>query len=411
MKSKLIAVVGGGPAGLRAAEIVAAGGAKVTVFDAKPSVGRKFLVAGKGGMNLTHAEPADLFARRYLTSGDSAPAQGAETNARWSSLLADFDADQLRAWASGLGVETFAAGTGRVYPREMKSAPLLRRWVQRLRAMNVQFRMRHQLVGITQGTDVGLHFVAEDSTSVVNVDAAILALGGASWPETGSTGAWTSWLQALGISVAPFKPANCGWECAWSPEVLAACEGKPLKNVRVDAGPCSVRGELMVTSYGLEGGAIYALGSALRSMESPVVHVDLKPDSSLESLVNRLGTARSNFLREAEKRWRLDPAAAALLKSLPVETCATAYSTAEIAKRFPILLSGPRAIEEAISSAGGIAFSELDERLMVRRFPGLFAAGEMLDWEAPTGGYLLQGCFSTGTRVGNGVLRWLSRGE
>ncbi len=390
-----IAIIGGGPAGLRAAEVAATGGARVTVFDAKPSVGRKFLVAGRGGLNLTKAEPRDRFVTRYL--GANQP--------DWSSLIGDFDAEALRAWAAGLGVETFVASTGRVYPREMKAAPLLRRWVQRLRGLGVAFALHHRWVGLTPGRPLQLEFLVSEKPVRVEADAAVLALGGGSWPETGSDGAWTSILDRLGISVAPLLPANCGWETPWPSEVLAAAEGQPLKSIAVRAGGQEVKGELLVTQYGLEGGTIYQLGPTLRAMPEPAITIDFKPTFTHAQLIAKMGPITRNFVPEARQRLRLGDAAAAILAERSNRWRSLADFIADV-KACPIPLTGPRPIAEAISSAGGVRWSELDEQLMLRRLPGVFLAGEMIDWEAPTGGYLMQGCFATGTRAGAEALRW-----
>ncbi len=433
-----VVVVGGGPAGLRAAEVAAQQGANVAVFDAKPSVGRKFLVAGRGGLNLTHAEDAAAFRGRYRSSGEPAAVQGEESCQRWEDLLRAFGPTALREWAAGLGVETFAASTGRVYPREMKAAPLLRRWVVRLRSLGVEFRMRHRLTGFQTGDPLRLEFergvpggegegaldsaeghvgafpvltgATAENGSAVTAGAVVLALGGASWPQTGSDGGWVQLLREKGVFVSPLIAANCGWECAWPSHVLTACEGKPLKNIAASAGGITQRGELLVTKYGMEGGALYSLSAALSQMEQPVLTIDFKPDSSLESLVKRLGTARSRFLDEVRFRWRLDEATYALLSGLlPAESFCSASAAAHSVKQFRLALSRPRPVAEAISTAGGVAFSGLNDRLMLHHLPGVFVAGEMLDWEAPTGGYLMSGCFATGTRAGAGAGEW--RGE
>ena len=395
-----IAVVGGGPAGLRAAEVAASGGATVTVFDAKPSVGRKFLVAGRGGLNLTHDEPADRFASRY--SGPGLP-PGA-----WDSLLADFDAAALRAWAAGLGVETFSATTGRVYPREMKAAPLLRRWVERLRSAGVRFALRHRWNSLeSAGRGWRLSFEHDGTSVSTEAEAVVLAFGGGSWPDTGSDGRWVPALAGLGVAVSPLAPANCGWEVAWSPEVLVAAEGKPLKNLVAKAGADSVAGELLVTRYGLEGGAVYALGAALRGMAEPTLTIDFKPSLSAESLVRKLGLCRRNFLAEGVARWRLGPAVeAVVVQAAGTRDFVSAEALVAAVKGCRIRLGRPRPIDEAISSAGGVRWEELDRDLMLRRLPGVFVAGEMVDWEAPTGGYLMQGCFATGTRAARGARAW-----
>lgn len=380
-----LAVIGGGPAGLRAAEVAAAAGIQVTLYDAKPSVGRKFLVAGKGGLNLTHSEPREAFISRY-SSGD------------WADLLAGFDASALRTWADGLGVETFQASSGRVYPVALKAAPLLRRWITRLREMGVSFEMRHRWVSLEPGFQLGF----ADGT-FARADAVVFALGGGSWPQTGSDGTWLEVFQSLGIRCQPLAPANCGWECAWPPEVIAM-EGLPLKNIHVHAGDECAIGELLVTRYGLEGGAMYQLGRPLRAMTEPAVAIDFKPTFMVDQLVAKMSTVRGNFLREAAVRWKLSPAACAILGR---SQWTDAVSLATEVKHCVIPLTGPRPLAEAISSAGGVRWDELDDSLMIKRLPGIFLAGEMIDWEAPTGGYLLQGCFATGTRAAEGAARWL----
>lgn len=382
-----LAVVGGGPAGLRAAEAAASRGVAVTVFDGKPSVGRKFLVAGKSGLNLTHGEPQETFVSRY--TGDRMP-QG-----MWEKLLRDFDAAAMRAWAKGLGIDTFEASSGRIYPVEMKAAPLLRRWIHRLKDLGVRFEMNHRWTGIEPGAPHRLLF--SDGSSV-SADAVVLALGGGSWPSTGSDGAWVPLLRAAGVKCSPLAPANCGWEHPWPDEVLAAAEGKPLKNLHVRAGGVEVAGELMVTRYGLEGGAIYQLGAVLRSMETPAITIDFKPTFTVERLVAKMQGVRRGFLDEARVRWKLSDAARALLGGREWDDV---EELAREVKKHVVRLGLPRPLEEAISSAGGVAWDELDGNLMIRRMPGVFVAGEMIDWEAPTGGYLMQGCFATGQRAGN----------
>lgn len=386
-----IAIVGGGPAGLRAAEVAAAGGAQVTVFDAKASVGRKFLVAGRGGLNITKAEPRELFATRYL-DGDGG-------SNRWPELLGEFDAEAMRAWAAELGIETFVASTGRVYPREMKAAPLLRRWIHRLRERGVTFAMHHRWTGLAHGDRLALEFATPAGVITFTADAAVLALGGGSWPETGSDGGWIPVLEKLGVSVAPLRPANCGWETPWPSEVIAVAEGQPLKSIAVRAAGREVKGELLVTRHGLEGGAIYQLGPELRAMSEPALVIDFKPTFTHAQLVAKMGPITRNFPAEARQRLRLGDAAVALLAHRSHSWKSAADFVADV-KACRIALTGPRPIAEAISSAGGVRWSELDEGLMVRRLPGVFAAGEMIDWEAPTGGYLMQGCFATGTRAG-----------
>ena len=393
-----VAIIGGGPAGLRAAEVAAAGGATVMLFEAKASVGRKFLVAGRGGLNLTKAEPLEAFVAHY--SGPGQPP------GLWASLTADFDHEALRAWAAELGIETFVASTKRVYPRELKAAPLLRRWVQRLRDLGVQFATHHRWTGLEKGTRLRLEFLAGDQPQVFVADAVILALGGASWPQTGATGAWTAILKEHGVAVNSLQPANCGWEFPWPEAVLAAVEGQPLKSIVARAGDVEAKGELLVTNYGLEGGAIYQLGSALRAMESPELSIDFKPTFSVAELVARMGPIARNFLPEARQRWRLSDTAYGILANLDGGPFPTPETLAHEVKNCRLRLTGPRPIAEAISSAGGVCWGELNDQLMITRLPGVFVAGEMIDWEAPTGGYLIQGCFATGTRAAGGALEW-----
>ena len=395
----MIAIIGGGPAGLRAAEVAAAGGAEVTVFDAKASVGRKFLVAGGGGLNLTKDEPAARFASRY--HGPEMPGDF------WRRRIEEFGPAQLREWAAGLGIETFAASTGRVYPREMKAAPLLRRWVQRLRAKGVRFAMHHRLCGVRDGV---LEFETLRGPMEFRADATILAMGGGSWPETGSDGGWADVLARRGVDVSPLRAANCGWEVHWPEGVLAEAEGRPLKNIAARAHGQETHGELLITKYGLEGGAIYQLGAALRDAREPVIEIDFKPSLGVERLVAKLGAARRNFMREARQRWRLDEAAFAILSHHSErESWTTAEAMARAVKGCRIALVRPRPLAEAISSAGGVRWAELDDTLMIKCLPGVFAAGEMIDWEAPTGGYLMQGCFAMGAHAARGALAWISR--
>lgn len=390
-----IAVVGGGPAGLRAAEVLASAGAAVTLFEQKPSVGRKFLVAGRGGLNLTHSEPLERFRKRY-----GHPA------ARWSSLLARFGPDDLQRWAQDLGIATYIGTSGRVFPQGQKAAPLLRRWVSLLRTRGVTIATRHRWTSLLAGERWMLTFQHASEEKTAEADAVILALGGASWPETGSDANWVSILRGLDVTVSPLEPANCGWEVAWPAELLERAEGLPLKNIVLSAGGERIAGECLITSYGLEGGALYQLGPVLRAMAQPEVRIDLKPDLTVDQLVSRL-PANARFLAHARHRWKLGDAGAAVLEATGPHSSAQALATR--AKDLPIRLLRPRPIEEAISSAGGVRWEELDEHLMIATRPGIFVAGEMIDWEAPTGGYLLQGCFTTATVAAEGVLRYLNR--
>lgn len=388
-----LAVIGGGPAGLRAAEIAASAGVSVTLFDAMPSVGRKLLVAGKGGLNLTHGEPADAFASRY---------QGPDTpDGLWRELLASFDTAALRSWAEGLGVETFQASSGRIYPVTMKAAPLLRRWISRLRALGVRFVTRHKWASLTPGSP---HRIGFANGTQVDAWALIFALGGGSWPQTGSDGSWLPVFADLGVHCHPLEPANSGWECDWPNEVLENAEGKPLKNIRVEADGTWVEGELLITRYGLEGGAIYRLGHTLRAMELPRITIDFKPAHTADQLAAKLAGTRRNFLTAARSAWKLGDAAHAILSTRAWSDAAT---LARAAKRFPLDLTKPRPLAEAISSAGGIRWDEFDANLMLTKLPGIFAAGEMIDWEAPTGGYLIHGCLASATKAASGAVGWL----
>ena len=388
MNASAVLVIGGGPAGLRAAEVARAGGATVTVCDAQRSVGRKFLVAGRGGLNLTHGEPVENFPDRYLDAPE-----------RWRDLLREFGPAELRDWAEGLGVDTYVGTSGRVFPRGQKAAGLLRAWVRRLRSSGVQFRTAAQFMNLTR--DFGrwrADFQTPEEAFSLPADSIVLALGGASWPETGSDGTWPAILAAHGVEITPWQPANCGWEVDWPDELLARAEGLPLKNLIVSAGPESVSGELLITRSGLEGGAIYRLGRTLRAMANPQITIDFKPQLTEETMRDRIKDLPSNS--DWLRAWKLSVAAVALLETMPVNQPLNREQTIARVKNFTVPLRGPRPIAEAISSAGGVPWSELDETLMLRKLPGVFVAGEMIDWEAPTGGYLLQGCFATATRAG-----------
>jgi len=393
-----VLVVGGGPAGLFSAELTSAAGFRTVLADHKPSVGRKFLVAGRGGLNLTHSEPVENFPARY---GDSTE--------RWKKLLADFSPDDLRAWAEGLGIETFVGTSGRVFPMTKQAAPLLRRWIERLRKQGVSFRPRHGLTEFSRAKsgEWKVAFTTTQGTATLQARAVILALGGASWPQTGSDGGWVKIFAEAGIAVTPLAPANCGYEVDWPAEFLAQAEGLPLKNVAVRAGGESVAGELLVTKYGFEGGALYQLGRVLRTMPQPKIEIDLKPAFTAAQLSAKIRHAHeSHLLDQAIRAWRLSRASVALLQlNAPF---ASAEELAALAKAYPLALRGPRPIEEAISTAGGVSWDELDDQLMLKRWPGIFCAGEMIDWDAPTGGYLIQGCFSTATRAAKGALQFLT---
>ena len=396
-EKRQIAIIGGGPAGLRAAEACAAGGASVTVFEAKRSVARKLLVAGYGGLNLTHGEDIETFVTRY--SGPGLPAE------HFARIIRAFSPSDLRDWASQLGIETFEQRTGRVYPKEMKAAPLVRRWLARLREQGVKFQVNHSLSAITAGgthspRQVELGFNDESSLSF---DTVVLALGGASWSKTGSDGHWTTILESLGVTITPFEPANCGWEVDWPAELIPKIEGKPLKNIAASAGPLAVNGELMLTRYGIEAGAIYQLGPFLRVMPEPSIEIDLKPEVPLDTLLRKMESVRTHLLDQAAERLKLSEHAILLLGHFG-GGFETVSELCRAVKSLDIPLTKPRPIDEAISSAGGIAWSELDDDLQLRKLPGVFACGEMIDWEAPTGGYLIQGCFATASHAARGAL-------
>jgi len=388
-------VIGGGPAGLRAAEIASAAGAQVILCDQKRSVGRKFLVAGKGGLNLTHAQEREEFSKQYR--GTEQPVDF------WGKALERFDNRATRKWAAELGVGTFQASSGRIYPKSLKGAPLLRQWIGRLREQKVEFRMNHQL------SELGRGFAKFTNGEEIHADAIILALGGGSWPQTGSDGRWVEALRQKGVSISPLSSANCGWEVAWPEELISQIEGQPIKNVMVCAGgeeSAATAGELMLTQYGLEGGPMYKLGPALRVMDSPMIQIDLKPSFTVEKLVAKMESAKKNFLKESQYRWKLNEVSRVLLDHYhgPFDS---AEALAQAAKKFTLPLTEARPIAEAISSVGGVKWSALNERLMLKQLPGTFVAGEMIDWEAPTGGYLLQGCLSSGTLAAEAALDFI----
>ena len=404
-------VVGGGPAGLMAAEVLAGAGRQVDLYDAMPSVGRKFLLAGKGGLNLTHAEPPAAFAARY-----------AARRPQIEPLLQRFGAAELRAWAKGLGVDTFVGSSGRVFPTDLKAAPLLRAWLHRLRGLGVRFHMRHRWLGFAGDASAGdapppLRFATPQGEQVVRADALLLALGGASWPQLGSDGAWLPWLRERGVDVAALAPSNCGFDVGWSPWLRERFAGAPLKNVALrcsgaDGETFEQVGEFVVTAGGIEGSLVYAASPRLRdtiaAQGHAVVQIDLLPARSgdwVRAEVARPRGSRS-LATHLKSRLGIDGVKAALLHELlPRERLADARALAAAIKALPITLAAPRPIGEAISSAGGVRFEAIDERGMLRALPGVFCAGEMLDWEAPTGGYLLTACFASGVAAAEGVLR------
>jgi len=394
MLSDSILIIGGGPAGLRAAEVARDAGAQVIVCDGQRSVGRKFLLAGRGGLNLTHGEPVEDFPARYVDEPE-----------RWQDLLSEFGPDDLRKWAAELGVETYIGTSGRIFPRGQKAAELLRAWLKRLRRSGVEFQVGARLIDLAPNNKSWCaEFESGKGKSSLTANAIVLALGGASRPETGSNGKWTTILTNHGVKVAPWVPANCGWEVEWPAELLKRAEGLPLKNLIVRAGNESVSGELLITRDGLEGGAIYRLGRTLRSMKRPSLEIDFKPQLSVETMRKRISGVRGT--RNWFRALKLNAATVALLQTIAPNDYKDSEILIKRLKKFALSLRAPRPIAEAISSAGGVRWSELDQNLMLRKMSGVFVAGEMIDWEAPTGGYLLQGCFATGTRSGRAAAMW-----
>jgi uncharacterized flavoprotein (TIGR03862 family) len=403
-----VAVIGAGPAGLMAAEVLAEHGFKVQVYEAKPSAGRKFLMAGRGGLNITHSEPAEIFVSRY-----------AERAAHMAPLLAAFDANALRDWVHALKIDTFVGSSGRVFPAEMKAAPLLRAWMHRLRGQGVQFYMRHRWLG--WDTDHALRFDTPKGEITLTPDATVLALGGGSWAKLGSDGAWWPWLEEQGIALAPLLPSNGGFETNWSQHFIDKCAGQPLKTVSfwVDSArgsDAALRGECMVTQHGLEGGAVYALSAALRTQilqcGAATLYVDLLPDHSAEKVLEEVARGRGTRSMSSHLRSRLGiqgVKATLLRECLPAETFDHPSALAAGIKALPVTLHACRPLDEAISTAGGVMFEGLTAGLMLSDRPGIFVAGEMLDWEAPTGGYLLNGVLASGRIAGLSVVTWLKQ--
>ena len=393
-----MAVVGGGPAGLMAAEVAAQAGLAVDLFDAMPSVGRKFLLAGKGGLNLTHAEPLpDLFGRFGARSEVLRP------------LLQLFGPAELRTWAAGLGVQTFVGSSRRVFPTDMKAAPLLRAWLHRLREQGVRFHMRWRWMGWS--SDGALRFDSPAGETRIKPAATLLALGGASWPRLGSDGAWWPWLQARGVDLAPLLPANCGFDVPWSEHLRQRFAGEAIKSVAIAVGDWRQRGEFVLTAGGVEGSLVYAasalLRDALAAQGTATFELDMLPDRPLAWVVAELAHPRGprSLATHLKTRLHLAGAKAALLwEIVPREAQADPARFAALIKALPIRVTAPRPIVEAISSAGGVRFEALDERFMLRALPGVFCAGEMLDWEAPTGGYLLSASLASGRAAAAGVL-------
>jgi len=384
-----------------AAEMLAAAGVQVDVYDAMPSVGRKFLQAGVGGLNLTHSEPVDTFMAHY----------GARSDAL-KPMLAAFGPDALREWAAGLGVSTFVGSSGRVFPKEMKAAPLLRAWQKRLREAGVRFHLRHRWLGWNK--DGALRFAMPEDESVMRADAVVLALGGGSWPRLGSDGAWVPLLMERGVKVNPLLPANCGFDTPWSAHFRERFAGEPVKSVVAESGGLRQQGEFIVSATGVEGGLIYTLSAVLRDaiaqQGSATLHLDLAPGRELSRLAADLKKPRGaqSMANHLRKQAGIDGVKAGLLRELALkEAFDDPARLAAAIKHLPLTLTAARPLDEAISTAGGVMFEALDEHLMLRALPGVFCAGEMLDWEAPTGGYLLTACFASGRAAGAGAAAWL----
>ncbi|MES2632837.1 MAG: TIGR03862 family flavoprotein [Pseudomonadota bacterium] len=407
MSTSQVVVIGGGPAGLMAAEVLTQAGVKVDVYDAMPSVGRKFLLAGKGGLNLTHSEPFDPFLSRYGARVESV--------APW---LRSFGAEQLREWAGALGVTTFVGTSGRVFPTDMKAAPLLRAWLHRLRTAGVQFHMRHRFLGWTNGGQ--LRFASPSGEVEVNADATILAMGGASWPQLGSDGAWAPLLAQRGVQVAPLLPANCGFDVrgGWSEYFRTRYEGQPFKSVAIRVGPFHRQGEFVATATGVEGSLVYAASALLRdevlAQGSATFELDLLPSRTPEQIAAEVAHPRGSrsLASHLKGRLGLDGIKLAVLHELlSKDDIQNPARLAAAIKSLPITVVAARPVQEAISTAGGVTFAAMNEQLMLSQVPGVFCAGEMLDWEAPTGGYLLTASFASARVAAQGALQWLQRSE
>jgi uncharacterized flavoprotein (TIGR03862 family) len=386
-------VIGAGPAGLWAAESLGQAGITTWILDHKPSLGRKFLIAGRGGLNITHSEEIDLFASRY------------DNPKRWMEMLRRFPPQRLKTWFEELGVATYVGTSGRIFPRSTRAPEILERWLERLYELGCDIRLGckfHQLSNQSHSLEVV--FQKGPELIQINPSAVVFALGGASWPQTGSDGHWTQQFAGMGIRINPFSPSNVGWEYQWSPEFLSVADGKPLKNLAVTCAGHRVRGELLITKYGLEGGALYQVGRELKGDSS--IEIDFKPDLTDEELLKKW--RNDDTLQEgAAKYWRLSSAALALIEETMKPT--DFKSLLGAVRRCRLQLRQPRPINEAISSAGGIDWHEFDPELMLQRYPGVFCAGEMIDWDAPTGGYLLQGCYATGKIAGEGAAKWIAQ--
>lgn len=395
------AVIGAGPAGLMAAEQLAAAGIAVHVFDAMATPARKFLRAGIGGLNLTHSEPLERFVGRY---GAEAP--------RFARWLAEFGPEQQRAWAAGLGIETFVGSSGRVFPTDFKAAPMLRAWLRRLAAHGATLHPRHRWLG--WDAEGRLRFAVPEGEIAVAADITVLALGGASWPQLGSDGGWVPLLAQAGVDIAPLRPANCGFDVAWSEHFRSRFAGTPVKSVGLSCAGRSLKGEFVITATGIEGSAVYALSAPLRdACPGAELILDLKPDWPLAKLEAALAKPRGSrsLAAHLERTIGLKGVSAGLLRELAHPLPEGAAALASCIKALKLVLAAPRPLAEAISTAGGIRFDAVTDGLMLRAKPGVFVAGEMLDWEAPTGGYLLTGCFATGRLAGLSAQSWLDGGS
>lgn len=401
MVRKSVAILGGGPAGLAAAEVLAKCGAfDITVYEAMPTIGRKFLLAGKSGLNLTHNEDYSLFAERFGAAA-----------AFLRPALDLFTPSDVRAWAEELGVETFVGSSGRVFPKAMKASPLLRAWRARLEAAGVSILTRHRFVGFSDGQAV---IDTPDGRRTIAADAFLLAFGGASWPRLGSDAGWVSKLSNLGVDIADFRPANCGFDRDWNPAFVDRFAGEAIKSVAATSEAGRSQGEFVITRHGVEGSLIYAHAANLRDCiereGNATLTLDLVPDRDVNRLARDIArqNAKSSFSNRLRKATGLHGVKAALLREcVPEAPHLTPEKLASTIKTLPLVLDCPRPIAEAISSAGGIRLDSLDENAMLKSLPGVFAAGEMLDWEAPTGGYLLTACLATGRAAGQGIQRWL----
>lgn len=405
MSCNTVAIIGGGPAGLMAAEVISQSGLKVDLYDAMPSVGRKFLMAGKSGLNLTHAESLDIFLTRY-----------GKQRAQLEPILKAFTPDALRAWAKELGIDTFVGSSQRVFPKDMKAAPLLRKWLHRLRAAGVRLHMRHQWLGFSGNNQ--LRFMTPDGETSITADATLLAPGGGSWARLGSTGAWVAILSQAGIKISPLKPSNCGFDVNWSAHLREKFAGEPVKSVAlaftsIDGIRQSKQGDFVLTQYGIEGSLVYAFAADVRDVIEQsgcaTLFLDLLPARSREQISDKLAQPRGkrSLSEHLRRQLKISGVKAGLLFELvSKDVLRDMEQLADRIKALPIVCERARPIDEAISTSGGVPFDELSNNLMLNKMPGVFCAGEMLDWDAPTGGYLLTACFASGVAAAKGVIEY-----